>query len=65
MHFLHATGTLTRVGGASSMRDTVQRIIEANQYGRALHPPSPKFRLLGTSPICALPFVTKVMHSIH
>ncbi len=31
------------------------RIIEANQYGRALHPPLPKFRLLSTSPICALP----------
>ena len=65
MQFLDATGTLTRVAGASSMRDTVQRIIEANQYGPALHPPSPKFRLIGTSPICALPFLIKVMHSIH
>ena len=48
---LHATDTITRVAGASSMRDTVQKIIGANHYGRALHAPSPKFRLLGTSPI--------------
>lgn len=41
------------------MRDTVQRIIEANQYGRTLHAPSPKFRLLDISPICTLPFVTR------
>ena len=51
MQCFHATDTITRVAGASSMRDTVQRITGANHYGRALHAPLPKFLLLGISPI--------------